>query len=265
MNPYSSNTPQNTLVEMFTEYIELINNWTDISNTSRVEDKKIVLSIRNELLHGNLGIFQHIGEANSSQLGHRLDSFILSCQIQYVEGLMEKSMPCNDAFVDIRPIVDPNYLNCFNIHLSMSAIRKLFRGLVIVLYFDTLEKEDLIQTTRMDPFILGGIMGLHEAGTSPFSKGYNLEIMPGKVNIIRFEKEKRVRLPYPYNNCLQDRRKFKLSSFKQEYVASIIELYKNNGAVSCVAINFLFIWSLYLAITLLIMSRFARNEKQCLS
>ena len=51
----------------------------------------------------------------------------------------------------------------------------------------------------------------------------------------------------------------------KEYVASIIELYKNNGAVSCVAINFLFIWSLSLARTLLIMSRFAWNEKQCLS
>ena len=47
----------------------------------------------------------------------------------------------------------------------------------------------------------------------------------------------------------------------KEYVASIIELYKNNGAVLCVAINFLCIWSLYLARTLLIMSRFARNEK----
>ena len=33
----------------------------------------------------------------------------------------------------------------------------------------------------------------------------------------------------------------------KEYVASIIGLYKNNGAVSCVAIHFLFIWSLYLA------------------
>ncbi len=31
----------------------------------------------------------------------------------------------------------------------------------------------------------------------------------------------------------------------KEYVASLIGLYKNNGAVSCVTINFLFIWSLY--------------------
>ncbi len=35
----------------------------------------------------------------------------------------------------------------------------------------------------------------------------------------------------------------------QEYVASLIGLYKNSGAVLCVAINFLLIWSLYLAIT----------------
>ena len=32
--------------------------------------------------------------------------------------------------------------------------------------------------------------------------------------------------------------------WSQEYVASLIGLYKNNGAVSCVAINFLLIWSL---------------------
>ncbi len=31
-----------------------------------------------------------------------------------------------------------------------------------------------------------------------------------------------------------------IKGFLKEYVASIIGLYKNNGAVSCVAINFLF-------------------------
>ena len=51
----------------------------------------------------------------------------------------------------------------------------------------------------------------------------------------------------------------------KEYVASLIGLYKTNGPVSCVTIHFLFIWSLYLARTLLIMSRFAWNEKQYLS
>ncbi len=48
-----------------------------------------------------------------------------------------------------------------------------------------------------------------------------------------------------------------IEPYAKEYVASLIGLYKNSGAVSCVAINFLLIWSLYLAITLLIMIRFA--------
>ncbi len=35
----------------------------------------------------------------------------------------------------------------------------------------------------------------------------------------------------------------------KEYVASLIGLYKNSGAVSCVAIIFLLIWPLYLSKT----------------
>ncbi len=50
----------------------------------------------------------------------------------------------------------------------------------------------------------------------------------------------------------------------KEYVASLIGLYKNNGAVSCVGINFLLIWPLYLARTQLLVARFARNKKQYL-
>ncbi len=41
----------------------------------------------------------------------------------------------------------------------------------------------------------------------------------------------------------------------KEYVASLIGLYKNNGAVSCVAINFLLTWPLYLSRTRLVSDR----------
>ena len=51
----------------------------------------------------------------------------------------------------------------------------------------------------------------------------------------------------------------------KEYVASIIGLYKTNGAVSCVGDYFPFIYQLYPARTQVILIRFARNEKQCLS
>ncbi len=48
----------------------------------------------------------------------------------------------------------------------------------------------------------------------------------------------------------------------KEYVASIIGLYKNNGAVSYVGIHFPLIRSLYHARTQLIFVRFTRNKNQ---
>ncbi len=51
----------------------------------------------------------------------------------------------------------------------------------------------------------------------------------------------------------------------KEYVASLIGLYKNNGAVSYIGIYVLLIWSLYLARTHLVGDRFTRNKKECLS
>ena len=51
----------------------------------------------------------------------------------------------------------------------------------------------------------------------------------------------------------------------KEYVASLIGLYKNNGAVSCVGINFLILQSLYLARTQLVCDRFTQNKKEYLS
>ncbi len=40
---------------------------------------------------------------------------------------------------------------------------------------------------------------------------------------------------------------FVIMHYEQEYVASLIGLYKNNGAVSCVGLNFHLIRSLYQA------------------
>ena len=49
----------------------------------------------------------------------------------------------------------------------------------------------------------------------------------------------------------------------QECVASLIGLYKNNGAVSCVGIDdFHLIKSLYHARTQLVVVRFTQNKKQ---
>ena len=51
----------------------------------------------------------------------------------------------------------------------------------------------------------------------------------------------------------------------KECVARMTCLYKNNGAVSCVGGNVLFIWTLYLPIGLLLEIRLPRNKKEYLS
>ncbi len=51
----------------------------------------------------------------------------------------------------------------------------------------------------------------------------------------------------------------------KEYVASLIGIYKNNCAVSCVGANFVILQSLYLARTQLLCGQFTRNKKECLS
>ena len=86
---------------MFTDYVDLITNWTDTSNTSNKQEINMLLGIRAELFHGNLGMYQHIGKAKSSDFGHTLESFILSCKVKFVEGMMEKSLPCKDSFIRI--------------------------------------------------------------------------------------------------------------------------------------------------------------------
>ncbi len=51
----------------------------------------------------------------------------------------------------------------------------------------------------------------------------------------------------------------------KECVVVLTLLYKKNGAVSCVRSSFLSDWALHLARTWLVVTRFAQNEKWCLS
>ena len=155
--------------------------------------------MRDEMLTGQLGLFQHIGATEASNISHSLDQFLLACYIHFIDGVMERKIPCSVATVNVKTTVNKEYFNCFKIYGENKRGSRPSVGMSFLLYI-----YDVRDDVRINLNGLGGkgaMLTLVEKDSflNPYTKG--IEILPNKVNTVKFSRTKRVRLPEPHGNC----------------------------------------------------------------
>ena len=214
INPYSS-VFLNETIEKSNGYRKLITEWTSTSHTEQQQQQKqqkftreelrSLNSIRQELLTGHSGFFQHIGLEEASRLSHIWKNFVINCQVYFLDGVMEKSIPCADGNIRVERFRHKDYFNCFKIFGRGNKSSRPTTGMSFLLYIDDI-KENLNSngfTTKTNG--KGAVLTKVESGTflNPNTRG--VEILPGYVTTIKFEPVHRKRLPKPYGDCT-DRR-----------------------------------------------------------
>ncbi len=207
INPFSSKRLNETLNTKKT-YEELILSWTandevvDNQNWTAEEVVQTLNHIRQELLTGQLGLYQHVGAAEASELSHGLSNFILSCYAHYVDGVMERKLPCVEAGVKVKRIVHKEYFNCYKFYGEVETTAPLpYTGISFLLYIDDPRHSAQGKGLSLQKVGKGALMTLGEETTflDPDSRG--IEIIPNFVNVVRVQQSRRVRLPAPYGNC----------------------------------------------------------------
>ncbi len=188
-------------------------------NQCTEDDQDRLLRLRTKLMTP-IGYYQYIGKENIQKIGHTKESFIISCQVLVLDGLAYGRVPCQDM-VNITMVVSENYYNCFNLHLQQ---QKLVLGISLIIYLDNFDLEvyDYFDIMTDLGQSLGAFFLLYEEGTIPmFMRG--MSMAPGTHTDIKFEIERRDRLPYPYGICNDQQRYAESGSspyvFKETYAS----------------------------------------------
>ena len=151
------------------------------------------------MLSGQLGLFQHIGANESSNISHSLDQFLLACYIYFIDGVMERKIPCSAATVNVKTTVNKEYFNCFKIYGENKRGPRPSVGMSFLVYI--YDARDDVRINLNGITGKGAMLTLMETDSflNPQTKG--IEILPNKVNTVKFSRTKRVRLPKPHGNC----------------------------------------------------------------
>ena len=196
INPFSSLAMNRTL-ELQIPYRNLIHNWTAVLSESSAEERRTLSVIREELLSGNSGFFQSVGFQESASLSHSWENFVFSCHVHYLDGVMEKTLPCSFTNMNVKQYQHKKFFNCFKIHGKASDGNTVSTaGMSFLLYVDSVDDSSSFTRGR------GALLTIGESGTLINPETHGLEILPNFVNVIRFRPIHRRRLPEPYGNCL---------------------------------------------------------------
>ena len=188
------------------------------------------------MLTGQLGLFQHIGASEASNISHSLDQLILACYIHFIDGVMERKIPCSAATVNVKTIVNKEYFNCFKIYGENKRGSRPSVGMSFLLYI-----YDVRDDVRINLNGIGGkgaMLTLMEKDSflNPYTKG--IEILPNKVNTVKFSRTKRVRLPEPHGNCKNGNDLLHKMSEKFTQGKFVPNLYSEDSCLSsCIEFN----------------------------
>lgn len=195
-NPFATQHLEQSL-RAVNAHRELILTWTETGANSNAS----LLNVRQELLVGQLGLYQHIGRASASKLSHDQENFVLSCHVHFLDGVLERKVPCSQSPMKVQKIVNKEYFNCFKFYGGNETGTRPSIGMSLLLYVDDPRDSDRGENLTLGKMNKGALLTLGErdAFLDPDSNG--IEIMPGLENVVRLQQSRRERLTAPYGNC----------------------------------------------------------------
>ena len=149
-----------------------------------------------------LGYYQYLGQENAEIVGHRYEDFVLACHVVIRKGSSLSSAPC-EKYANVSLLKYPDYFNCYTL---VPKSGKEVIGFSLVLYVDSAQHEFQMNTrSRVDPkyFSKGAIATYKERFTFPFVTKTGLVLSPGEFTTIKLKLEQRIRLPPPYDRCVE--------------------------------------------------------------
>ena len=171
-----------------------------VCNRFYIETDCFRFRISEELLTGQLGLYQHIGPDQASNISHRLHNLVLSCYVHFIDGVMERKIPCSHSSVKIEKFMHKEYFNCYRFYGEKESGFRASLGMSFLLYiYDIRDKHSVNLNGNGGK---GGILTIveRESFLNPYTKG--VEILPNVVNRIKFSRTNRIRIPHPWGNCL---------------------------------------------------------------
>ena len=201
INPFSTASLNRTL-ELWTSYQKRILEWTSTDAEDSREEVISVNSIRQELLKGHSGFYQHIGSEEASELSHTWRSFVISCKVHFLDGVMEKSIPCAQGSIRVERSMHKDYFNCYRIFGRETKSSRPATGMSFLLYIDDLHASIKKSGLSSENKGKGAILTIGERGTFLNPNTDGIEILPGYVSTIKFEPVHRKRLPKPHGGCV---------------------------------------------------------------
>ena len=215
INPYST-VFLNETIEKRDGYRKLVTEWTSVSCTEQQQQHQTISSsetslireeirsltgIRQELLEGNSGFYQHIGIEEASHLSHIWKNVILSCQIYFLDGVLEKSIPCSYTKLKVRNYRHKDYFNCYKIYGENNRGSRPSTGMSFLMFIDNVQDRD-VKDNDITIRGRGAVLTIGDRGTFLNPNTGGVYILPKHVNTIRFKPIHRKRLPKPHGDCL---------------------------------------------------------------
>ena len=201
INPFSTDSLNRTL-ELWISYKKRISEWTS-TNVEDSRDKVMSAnSVRQELLTGHSGFYQYIGSEEASKLSHTWRSFVISCNVHFLDGVMERSIPCAQGNIRVERSMHKDYFNCYRIFGKETKSLRPATGMSFLLHIDDLHSSVNKRVLSSKNKGKGAILTIGERGTFLNPNTDGVEILPGYVSTIKFEPVHRQRLPKPHSGCV---------------------------------------------------------------
>ena len=203
LNPFAYSTMDRSgEIPSLQEFHTLVMRLTACNNCS-TERKYFLLQTRQELLTYT-GYYQYIDRKNIHRISHRKDHFIVSCQVNILDGLSIGKRSCHEE-VHIEHVMNSVYYNCFSLSIAKQSIQKMVVGITVTLFLDNFDIQDkytsYLNVAEESGQAQGALVTLTRPGAFPLIRRNGILLSPGTLTDIKFNIEHRKRLPKPHGEC----------------------------------------------------------------
>ena len=155
--------------EMYELFLSGLNTNAKCHSNCSDRDKNYSEVIASQL-SGIIGLNQFLGVKFAREIGHRKETFIISCSIGHRIGIADFYLPCDNKII-FTPVFSPIMSNCFSVNIPWNSASENYAGnsLSFTLFLDNLiYNESHPFNEHNDMNRIGAYMGLsakNEAAT----------------------------------------------------------------------------------------------------
>ena len=137
------------------------------------------------------GYYRNVPVRNLTDIGYKLDHFLIKCQYILLQGLATKAHPCSEL-AEISIFTTPEYFNCFTLEVNSSRIpdQAIVLSISGLLYLDSVDDAmHDIPSFEMTPASVastGALVSFHSPGEYP-DIAHVSNMPPGFESIIQTE------------------------------------------------------------------------------